>query len=70
MKLLHVTLFDAWNFVDQYKGARQRRDLIPYLFNIFIEEFLQYTTQETLHAPITGTVTVPALLFAVRFDCQ
>ena len=52
------------DFVDQYKGARQRRDLIPYLFNIFIEEFLQYTTQETLHAPVTGTMTVPALLFA------
>lgn len=52
------------DFVDQYKAARQRRDLIPYLFNIFIEDFLQYVIQETLHAPITGTMTVPALLFA------
>jgi hypothetical protein len=34
-------------FVDQYKGARQRRDLIPYMFDIFVEDFLPYTAQET-----------------------
>jgi len=55
---------DVKDFVDRYKGARQRRDLIPYLFYIFVEDFLQSTTQETLHAPVIGKVTVPGLLFA------
>ena len=55
---------DAKDFVDQYKGARQGRDLIPYLFNIFIEDSLQYTTQETSHVPVIGKITVPGLLSA------
>ena len=55
----------ATDFVDQYEGAGQRRDLIPYLFNIFIEDFLYYITQENLHAPVIGKMTVSGLLLAV-----
>jgi len=33
-------------------------------FNVSLEDFLQYTTQETLHAPVIVKMTVPGLLFA------
>jgi hypothetical protein len=42
----------------------QKRGVSPYLFNIFIDDIIDYITKDNPHAPVVGTTTIPGLLFA------
>jgi hypothetical protein len=55
---------EVTDFVEQYKRVRQGYSLQPYLFNIFSDNITEYISEDNLHAPVTGTMTIPGLLFA------
>jgi hypothetical protein len=54
---------EVTGFVEQYyKTAGQGYSLNPYLFNIFTN-ITKNVSKDNLHAPVTGTMTMPQLLF-------
>jgi hypothetical protein len=57
-------VIEVTDFVEQYyKRAGKGYSLNPYLFNIFTNNITKNVTKDNLHAPVTGTMTMPQLLF-------
>jgi hypothetical protein len=52
------------DFIEQERGVRQVCSLSPYLFNIFIDDIMDYISKDNLHAPVIGITAIPGLLFA------
>jgi hypothetical protein len=52
------------DFVKQGRGVRQGCNLSCYLINILIGDIMDYISEGNVHAPITGKMSIPGLLFA------
>jgi hypothetical protein len=52
------------DFIKQKRGVRQGCSLSPYLFNMFIDNIIDYISKDNPHAPAIGLTTIPGLLFA------
>jgi hypothetical protein len=58
---------EVTDFVEQRRGVKQECSLSPCLFNIFIDDFLDYISEGNVHAPVIGKMSIPELLFADDF---
>jgi hypothetical protein len=45
-------------------GLRQGCSLSPHLFNIFIDDVIDYISESNAHAPAVGKMSIPGLRFA------
>jgi hypothetical protein len=51
------------DFIEQRRGVSQGCSLSPYFFIIFIDDIIDYISKANPDATITGTNTIPQLLF-------
>jgi hypothetical protein len=52
------------DFVRQRRGVRQGCGPSPYLFNIFIDDIMDYISKGNVHVSVIGKMSIPGLLFA------
>jgi hypothetical protein len=55
---------EVTDFVKQRRGVRQGCSLSHYLFNIFIDNTMDYISEYNVHALVIGNMPIPGLLFA------
>jgi hypothetical protein len=55
---------EVTDIVEQRRDVRQGCSLSPYLFYIFIDDIMDYISEGNVHAPVTGKMSIPGLMFA------
>jgi hypothetical protein len=54
-------------YLTRLSFVEKRSSLSPYLFNIFIDDIIDYVSKDNPHALEIGTTTIPGFLFAEGF---
>jgi hypothetical protein len=52
------------DIVEQRRAVKTGCSLSPYLFNIFIDDIMNYISESYVHAPVIGKMSIPGLMFA------
>jgi hypothetical protein len=55
---------EVTDFIEQTRRVGQGCSLSPYVFNIFIDDNIDYISKDNPHAPVIGTTAIRGLLFA------
>jgi hypothetical protein len=55
---------EVTDFANQRRGVRQVCIVSPCLFNIFIDDIMDYISEGNVHAPVIGKMSIPGLMFA------
>jgi hypothetical protein len=53
------------DFVEHRRAVRQGCSLSPNLFNIFIDEMIDYISESNTHAPAVGKMLIPGILLLI-----